>query len=260
MSIGETLGQARRDAGLTVKQISERTRIRETVIRRIEQDDYSLCGGNFYARGHIRSIARMLDVDPDPMIREYDESHGGAPGALAIATAFEPEQPLKFRERRTPNWSAAMAVTLVLVMVYGVFQVFNGEDERTPAPVTASSANPALTAAPATATPGNGDAHALGEAPAGQPSAAIGENEVVVMVRATKQCWVNVRDAAGKVLFSAMIPKGQQREWRAEKRLRVLIGNAAGVVLTVNGKELGVPGEDGQVLRLTFVPGSSDPV
>ena len=260
MSIGETLGQARRESGLTVKQVSEHTRIRETVIRRIEQDDYSLCGGNFYARGHIRSIARMLGVDSDPLIREYDENHGGAPGAPAVATAFEPEQPLRFRERRTPNWSAAMAATLVLVLVYGVFQVFKGEEDRAPAPVAGS---PAVTATGS----GHGDTHALGETPRPTPSAeakppaeAIGEDEVVVGIRATEQSWVNVRDAEGKVLFSAMVPKGQQREWRAQKRLRVLIGNAAGVVLTVNGKELGVPGEDGQVLRLTFVPGSSDPV
>lgn len=258
MSIGETLGQARRESGLTVKQVSERTRIRETVIRRIEQDDYSLCGGNFYARGHIRSIARMLGVDSDPLIREYDENHGGAPGAPAVATAFEPEPPLRFRERRTPNWSAAMAATLVLVLLYGVFQVFSGEEERTPSPVAET---PAVTAAPATAAPGRGDAHALGETPRATPPAeAIGEDEVVVAVRATEQSWINVRDAEGKVLFSAMVPKGQRREWRADKRMRVLIGNAAGVVLTVNGKELGVPGEDGQVLRLTFVPGSSDPV
>lgn len=257
MSIGETLGQARRESGLTTKQVSEHTRIRETVIRRIEQDDYSLCGGNFYARGHIRSIAKMLGVDSDPLIREYDENHGGAPGALSVATAFEPEQPLRFRERRATNWSAAMAGTLVLVLIYGVFQVFSGEDGRKPAPAAKS---PAITAAPATATPGHGDTHALGENPQQPPAQAVGADEVVVAVRATEQSWVNVRDSAGKVLFSAMVPKGQQREWRASKRMRVLIGNAAGVVLTVNGKELGVPGEDGQVLRLTFVPGSSEPV
>ena len=55
MSIGETLAKARRDAGLTVTQVSERTRIRETIIRGIEQDDYAACGGDFYARGHIRA-------------------------------------------------------------------------------------------------------------------------------------------------------------------------------------------------------------
>lgn len=51
MSIGETLAGARRRAARTVTQISERTRIRETIIRGIEDDDYPACGGDFYARG-----------------------------------------------------------------------------------------------------------------------------------------------------------------------------------------------------------------
>ena len=55
--IGETLAQARRRAGLTVAQVSEQTRIREAVIEGIEGGDYSACGGDFYARANIRSIA-----------------------------------------------------------------------------------------------------------------------------------------------------------------------------------------------------------
>jgi Helix-turn-helix domain len=72
MSIGETLAEARREAGLTVTQVSQRTRIRETIIRGIEQDDYAPCGGDFYARGHVRSIARVVGTDPVPLIAEYD--------------------------------------------------------------------------------------------------------------------------------------------------------------------------------------------
>ena len=60
MSIGDTLAEARRQSGLTVTQVSERTRIRETIIRGIEQNDFSACGGDFYARGHIRSIAAVV--------------------------------------------------------------------------------------------------------------------------------------------------------------------------------------------------------
>jgi len=60
MSIGEALAEARRQAGLSINQVSQRTRIREAIIRGIEQDDYSACGGDFYARGHIRSIARTV--------------------------------------------------------------------------------------------------------------------------------------------------------------------------------------------------------
>jgi transcriptional regulator with XRE-family HTH domain len=72
VSIGETLAQARLRAGLSVSDVSQRTRIRETLIRAIESDDYSGCGGDFYARGHIRSIARVVGTDPEPLIREYD--------------------------------------------------------------------------------------------------------------------------------------------------------------------------------------------
>ena len=72
MSIGESLAQARRQAGLTVTQVSQRTRIRETIVSGIEADDYSACGGDFYARGHIRAIARVAGIDSEPLIEEYD--------------------------------------------------------------------------------------------------------------------------------------------------------------------------------------------
>jgi cytoskeletal protein RodZ len=72
--IGKALAEARRRAGLTVTQVSQRTRIRETIIRGIESDDYSACGGDFYARGHIRAIARVVGADPGPLIAEFDST------------------------------------------------------------------------------------------------------------------------------------------------------------------------------------------
>ena len=72
MGIGGALAEARTQAGLTIAQVSERTRIRETIIRGIELDDYSACGGDYYARGHIRAIARVVGTDPAPLIKEYD--------------------------------------------------------------------------------------------------------------------------------------------------------------------------------------------
>jgi len=85
VDIGGALAEARSEAGLTITQVSERTRIRETIIRDIERDDYSACGGDFYARGHIRAIARVVGTDPVPLIEEYDAasvpaSEGVAPG------------------------------------------------------------------------------------------------------------------------------------------------------------------------------------
>lgn len=75
MGIGGALAEARTEAGLTITDVSERTRIREAIIRDIEHDDYSACGGDYYARGHIRAIARVVGTDPVPLIEEYDAIH-----------------------------------------------------------------------------------------------------------------------------------------------------------------------------------------
>ena len=75
MSIGGTLAEARHHAGLTVADVSARTRIREGLIRAIEQDRFDGCGGHFYARGHIRAIAAAVGADPERLIDEYDAAH-----------------------------------------------------------------------------------------------------------------------------------------------------------------------------------------
>jgi len=109
VSIGETLTDARRQAGLTITQVSRETRIRESIIRDIEQGDFSACGGDFYARGHIRSIAGVVGTDPVPLISEYDAEHGPV-GGIRAADIFEPSTPIKIRERRSPSLAMIVAV------------------------------------------------------------------------------------------------------------------------------------------------------
>ena len=96
MSIGETLAQARRWSGLSVTEVSQRTRIRETLVKDIERDDYSACGGDFYTRGHIRAIARVVGADPEALIDEYDASHR-APNAQLADTLPQPVLPVRTR-------------------------------------------------------------------------------------------------------------------------------------------------------------------
>ena len=120
MSIGDTLAEARRRAGLTVTQVSQQTRIRETIIRGIERGDFSACGGDFYARGHIRSIARAVGVEPDALIAEYDAAHG-SPHAIRAADVFEPSTPIRLKERRSLNWSVAMVLALAVIVGYVIY-------------------------------------------------------------------------------------------------------------------------------------------
>jgi cytoskeletal protein RodZ len=72
VSIGAVLADARWRSHLTVSEVSRETRIREAIIWGIEKDDFAACGGDAYARGHIRAIAHAVGTDPDPLIQEYD--------------------------------------------------------------------------------------------------------------------------------------------------------------------------------------------
>ncbi|WP_249188023.1 helix-turn-helix domain-containing protein [Nocardiopsis sp. MG754419] len=77
-TIGQTLSAARIAAGCSLENLSTRTRIRMQVLRAIESEDFVPCGGDFYARGHIRRICKFLGVDPRPLLEEYDREHASS--------------------------------------------------------------------------------------------------------------------------------------------------------------------------------------
>ena len=238
MSIGDALVQARSQAGLTITQVSQRTCIRETIVRGIEHDDFSACGGDFYARGHIRSIARVVGADSEPLIHEYDTTHG-APQAIRAADVFEPATPIKLKERRRPNWSVAMIIVLALVVGYGVYRAVAAvASPGSHAPVAAPpSHHPSAAAAPST--------------PAPTPTHV--SNTVVIRLTAIEDCWVGFSTPSGTPLSQYLVVGGSSKTWRFRHAVTMQIGNPAGIMLTVNGKNLGSPGSAGPV-TLSFGP------
>jgi cytoskeletal protein RodZ len=132
VSIGATLAAARRRAGLTVSDVSQRARVTEPIIRGIEQDDYAACGGDFYARGHIRAIARAVGEDPVPLIDEFDSTWRSAQEVTA-AEAFQPAMPLRKRERRRRRWSGVLAVLVLAVLGFASYKFVSGVGHARPA-------------------------------------------------------------------------------------------------------------------------------
>lgn len=84
-SIGRALQQARIDAGLTVDDVTNATRVRIAIVHAIEADNFAACGGDVYARGHIRTLAKAVHLDPAPLLAQYDDSHGGRPAPTPAA-------------------------------------------------------------------------------------------------------------------------------------------------------------------------------
>ena len=222
MSIGESLAEARRQAGLTVGQVSNQTRIRESIIRDIERDDFSACGGDFYARGHIRSIAAVVGADPVPLISAYDAEHG-PPGMIRAAEVFEPTTPIKIRERRSPSLSLIVAVVLLAIIGFGAYRLVsdNGGGSK-PAAHLAAPTHKATASAKPTA----------------HPSPTPTSHDVVIQLTANEDCWVLLtRHSNGSQIFMGVVPAGSSRTWTVKRAVDMRLGNPPGVVLTVDGKQ-----------------------
>ena len=138
MSIGETLAEARHEAGLSVDEVSERTRIRQSLIHDIESDDYGKCGGDFYTRGHIRAIADAVGADPQPLIREYDAAHP-AGKQLTAADLYKPASPATVRQRRMVRRTAALAVVILAVIGFACYELVSGVNHTAGASATAKT-------------------------------------------------------------------------------------------------------------------------
>jgi cytoskeletal protein RodZ len=222
VSIGDTLAEARRQRGLTITQVSQQTRIRETIIRGIEQGDFSSCGGDFYARGHIRSIATVVGADPVPLIRQYDEEHG-PPGGMRAAEIFEPATPIKIREPRPFGLGKILIVALLAVIGFATYHLVSTHGTHSSAtqaatlrPVAKPKPTVTPTAAPIVTNPG--------------PPVAV------IKLTATQDCWVALTNASGQQLYEGIIPAGHSMTWRERHPVSMTVGNPPGISLTVNGK------------------------
>jgi cytoskeletal protein RodZ len=243
VSIGDTLAEARRQAGLTVTQVSQRTCIRETIIRGVERGDYSACGGDFYARGHIRSIARAVGVDPEPLIREYDQTQG-APRPISAADVFEPATPIKIRERRGPNWSVAMVMVLAVLAGFVVYHFVSAKPKPSP---PSGSAGTHLSNTTHKTSP----KHHSQASPS--PPPAVLTNDVVIRLTATKNCWVMLTTSSGQQIYEGIVYAGTSKSWTETQAVSLMLGNPGGVSLTVNGKNR-LPAGSTQPVTLSFGP------
>ncbi|MFF8827692.1 helix-turn-helix domain-containing protein [Streptomyces sp. NPDC015131] len=250
-SIGRVLQQARVDAGLTVEEVSTSTRVRIPIVHAIEEDDFSRCGGDVYARGHIRTLARAVGLDPEALIEQYDGEHGGRPSPTPAAPLFEAERIRP--ERRRPNWTAAMVAAIVAVIGFVGFTLFDGDKGGSRTSNVAEGPAPAQKPSGKPKPP---KAVAPPPAPSESAIAAAPKDKVTVKLTATgDKSWISAKARDGKLLFDGLLEKGASKTFQDDERLDLILGNAGAIELFVNGKKVEDEFEDGQVERLSYTKG-----
>jgi len=240
MSLGSLIAKARKDAGLSLEDLAAKTNIRMSVLSEIEKNDFSHCGGETYARGHIRNIAAILKADQKEFIRLYEEEQGGETRSIKDLLIENSVMRLP-AEARKVSWKVLVLISVVSLFVVGIGQVvisnFNTND--------VVGAAPSASASPTAA-----------ESPSAEPSAestfSSGTGVEVVINAVRAKSWLFVSDASGRTLFSGQVSRGAVKVFSSDSQLNLKVGNAGGVDLKVNGKKVEAIGVDGEVVSVSY--------
>ena len=244
-SMGAYLRAARRRRRISIDRAAEDTRIRSDYLMRMESDEFDFLAPA-YVRGFLKTYARFLRVDADPLLDEFDQKHGaGFDTARIIALERRQNKEVPKERRRISSWTIAALVAGTALILLAVVGLIVGPEENEPAQQVAETRDddrnrrrePKPTPTP-TPTP------TVIVSPVVTPtSAAVATTGGITLevVAAEDRCWVDVT-SDGTNVYSGILELGDSETFTAEEDMDVVLGYPEGVELVVNGQNIGSPG------------------
>lgn len=252
MPVGQILREAREAQGLGVDDVAARLRLMRRQIEAMEADDFDSLGQPVFARGFVRNYARLLGLVPEPLL----DGMGGAPDEPVV---MRPEAPLPARRWLTSPWLLLLLFgVLVLAAVPVVlYWWLNSDEEEISARAAVAPAVPPVSAeappVPGTTSPAPAMQDAIVTAADEAAAAAVPVVRGVLHLEFGADSWVEIRDAAGRMLHRQLDMAGSSIEVRGEPPFDVVVGNAAQVRMTYNGRPIDLkPFIDVTVARFTL--------
>lgn len=261
IGIGDTLRDARRREGTTLTDAAADTRIRESYLAALEEENFSVLGGDVYAKGFLKSYARFLGLDPEPLLETYRNHYQVTDEGLLVHGSRIAPAPVEGRSRG----NSLLLLGVLVVAVLTVVGFFSDDDVEGGAAVAPDPV-------PATTAPAPDDEGAVGESGDGAPD---GEQETAAPAPTPTttptpsvleevnldfavdggESWVRVV-VDGAQQFEGILDDGFSERYSADDAVSLRIGDAAVVDLAINGRDLGDIGDPGEVVVVTCEVGA----
>jgi cytoskeletal protein RodZ len=250
MSLGSVIRQARIDAGLSVDDLSERTSIRAGLLKEIESDDFTKCGGETYARGHLRNIAPHIKMDSQLLLELYENEQSSQPRRIQEMLA-ENNVMTNPVDKKTISWKTLAGISLSTLALLAAVQIIISNSETTTVDTPEVVASESPTAQPS--EPTEASPTPVTTTPTTVRDTYSSGTGVSVSVSAVRgNSWLFVSDSNGTTLYSGQVRNGQTLNFSATTRISMRAGNAGAVDVSVNGKAAQQIGSEGQVVSLTY--------
>ncbi len=278
-SLSEKLRRERELRGISLKQISDDTKIGVRFLEALEEDRIELIPGEFYRRSYLRAYARYLGLDEDRAVNAYafvhqekdshDESHEGQNrpwmvpwlpwvlaacvlALIAVFFALSSSDPAESAPSAAPRSThrGAPVTNDANVATAGAGSSSSDGDADAPARSPSSASRSSSPSTPS--NPGNPGNNVPMLTPSREGAPADGALRLVVAVG--ESCWLEI-EADGEVVTTGLKEEGFRQEFTADTELRLWLGNAGGVSLWVNDQPLKSLGRAGQVRKdLSITP------
>ena len=271
-NFGASFRRAREAAGLPLERIAAETRISTRFLLAIESEDFHVLPGGVFNRGFVRAYAVHLGLDPDQAVTEYSR---------ISATSDEPLEALRESERassKKAERSLYPVLGVLLVILIGVYYFVNRGSPPKPTDTVAPSNSQDVVTTPTPSTP----APALPTSPAetidapvqtppitaslnAAPAAVAPATEakpattpfatgaLVLEVDVKELTWIRIA-TDGTVALNDSVAAGTVRRFSAEHSIDVILGNAGGTTMRINGRDMGQLGARGQVREFKITP------
>lgn len=279
-TLGGLFRQTRERQRLSLEQIASRTRIQQHHLQALEEEDFASLPAKVFVKGFVRSYARSLGLDEENAIQLFLTSSSN----FYDRTQEEQQHiqvTLQAAHRKRFNWN--FVVVLFLAIGGVLFYLLPEQQEPLPSPPESepllpmkggqkdallqpppptielpdrvSSEAPVpnevqVTSPPPTSiTPLPPAPEPRPISPSPVPEKTTGSDETLVLeIEATQLTWVVVQ-SDDQAPHEALLQPGQKSTWKANTQYLLTLGNAAGVVIRLNGEPQGPFGKPGQVVR-----------
>jgi cytoskeletal protein RodZ len=262
MNLGEVLRNARTSAGVSLEDLAAATSVRAGLLGEMEKNNFSHCGGDIYARGHLRNIAPKIGLNPQELVDLYNAEHSAESRSINEMLAENSIVQVP-QEKKSISWKVPAAFSIAIVLILAVVQIVisnvNSDNPTNPVAIESSSPSPSATESPmATESPTPSTSASPSPTASATPTksakattapAASGVTLIVTAARGNSLIDIVVD---GKHVQKGSLFQGQSKTFTATTSVSVYFSNAADLDVTLNGELLPPLGGKNQEVRRTF--------
>ncbi len=220
-SIGEKLREQRLKKKLSPEKVYKDIKIHPRILEALEEDKGDEALSPVYIKGFLKKYSQYLSLDTDSIVEEYERLHPEAPPTIL---SIEKEKELKINYRQFLSVFKVVLIIILTVLFIGYLRFV-------------------VRSLPQSQTRPGAISRSVKTIEEEKSSLLVPKDKPLILtIRAKRDSWMQVK-SDGRIIFEDVLSKGKEEKWIAKEKIELWVGNAEGLNLILNGKELGSPGK-----------------